>query len=70
MKKMARPANEEMIAGYFDGRIAHNPEPSDNRSRSYRHGFIAGRSDLERKPRYSFDEMQRMADEAMDADAA
>jgi hypothetical protein len=42
-----RPANAEMVEGCLDGRDPSNPEPSDNRSRSYRHGFRSGRSDLD-----------------------
>lgn len=38
-------ADNEMLQGYFDGRNLDNPEPSANRTRSYRHGFRAGRSD-------------------------
>jgi hypothetical protein len=38
-------ANEEMIEGFRDGYDLDAPEPSDNRSHSYRHGFKAGRND-------------------------
>lgn len=61
-------ANQEMIDGYLDGRDINSPEPSENRSRSYRHGFLAGRSDLH-GPTRSFSEMVEMADAAMAADA-
>jgi hypothetical protein len=37
---------DEMVEGYLDGRKADNPEPSSNRSLSYRHGFANGRDDL------------------------
>jgi hypothetical protein len=50
-----RPLEErflgEMVAGYLDGRKPDNPEPSANRSFSYRHGFANGRDDLARSPR-------------------
>ena len=36
----------EMVAGYLDGRDPNSPEPSANRSASYRHGFEMGRNDL------------------------
>lgn len=65
-----RPANEEMIQGYVDGADPNSPEPSTNRSNSYRHGFANGRSDRAKKSRASYDELIRMADEAMDADEA
>lgn len=63
-------AEDEMWEGYQDGRKADNPEPSANRSRSYRHGFAAGRADLNRSLPCSFDEMRRRAEEAIEADAA
>lgn len=70
---MNRPASEEMIQGFRDGYDLDAPEPSDNRSHSYRHGFKAGRND---KMPYgqgpfhgvSFDEVRRMAGEAMAQD--
>lgn len=36
---------DEMMQGYLDGFDPSNPEPSDNRSHSYRHGFANGRAD-------------------------
>lgn len=65
-----RPANEEMVQGYMDGLDANCPEPSANRSMSYRHGFKVGRSELEHKTLGHFDDVTRWADEAMDADDA
>ena len=38
-------ANAEMVEGYMDGFDLNNPEPSENRSHSYRHGFKNGRAD-------------------------
>ncbi len=46
-----RPANDEMIQGYRDGLDPNNPEPSANRSHSYRHGFANGRDDRRGEPR-------------------
>jgi hypothetical protein len=37
---------DEMTQGYRDGLNTDAPEPSDNRSHSYRHGFKMGRIDL------------------------
>lgn len=60
---------DEMVEGYLDGRISDNPEPSANRSHSYRHGFSAGRADLNRYLPCSFDEMRARAASALNADA-
>ena len=60
-------ANADMIEGYQDGRDLTAPEPSANRSRSYRHGFMVGRAEKENR-RIAFDEVTRMADEAMRLD--
>lgn len=54
MSILGRPANEEMVEGYRDGLDMGSPEPSDNRSASYRHGFANGRDDRAGKPRASF----------------
>ena len=64
-----RPANQEMIDGFMDGYDLTCPEPSENRSHSYRHGFANGRADKTgiRRP-YTFDQIERMADEAMEKD--
>lgn len=64
-----RPANEEMVQGYMDGRDLNAPGPSANRSMSYRHGFSVGRAERENRTLGHFDEVIRWADEAMDADA-
>lgn len=61
-----RPANADMIEGFRDGYDLNAPDPSDNRSRSYKHGFMCGRID-----RHKIDfkgtvaDLRRMADEAM-----
>jgi len=64
-----RPANADMIEGFRDGYDLTAPEPSANRSASYRHGFMCGRID-KRQVEWngSPDELRRLADEAMDAD--
>lgn len=60
-----RPANAEMVQGYMDGWDLDAPEPSENRSHSYRHGFANARDDRRGNPRASFDELTRLADLAM-----
>lgn len=66
-----RPANEEMVAGYLDGFDLDNPEPSANRSHSYRHGFANGRADKTGVSRgLSCEALSRAADEAMAKDDA
>lgn len=56
--------NTEMMQGYFDGRNPDNPEPSANRTRSYRHGFQSGRDDLARRPSAPYHQRIREAHEA------
>ena len=66
-----RPANAEMIEGFRDGYDLDAPEPSANRSHSYRHGFANGRDDvLHKKPRDTFENILKQAEAAMDADAS
>ena len=57
-------ASQEMIDGYRDGRDPNTPEPSDNRSHSYRHGFANGRDDLRGKSRAPASILRTLADEA------
>ena len=57
-----------MMYGYLDGRRADNPEPSSNRSHSYRHGFANGRDDLARRPRATAAVIRELAEEAIDED--
>lgn len=60
------PANDEMVEGYLDGFNPENPQPSENRSESYRHGFANGRADKMGKSRgLSYEELSRRADRAM-----
>lgn len=62
-------ANQDMIDGYRDGRDPHNPEPSGNRSRSYRHGFANGRDDLNHTPRASAEWLRQEADRCIIVDS-
>lgn len=66
---MTRPANADMIEGFRDGYDLTAPEPSANRSASYRHGFMCGRIDKGQQPPRDPATLHKMADEAMDADA-
>lgn len=65
-------ANAEMVEGFRDGYDLNAPEPSDNRSHSYRHGFKAGRNDrMSGNGPFrglSFSEVTAMANEAMEKD--
>lgn len=61
-------ANNDMVEGYKDGRDLDAPEPSDNRSRSYRHGFMVGRAEKENRRLGTYEEIIRIADEAMALD--
>lgn len=71
---MSEPANEEMVQGFMDGYDPNSPEPSDNRSHSYRHGFKAGRNDKANGEgpfhRLGYERIREMADEAMARDIA
>ena len=65
MSDMPRPvANAEMVEGYMDGLDPNCPCPLGNRSHSYRHGFANGRDDRAQKPRASYNELLRLAEEA------
>lgn len=63
-------ANAEMMQGYMDGGDPDAPEPSANRSRSYRHGFMCRRADAAGKKLNGAPVVRAMADDAMKADAA
>jgi hypothetical protein len=56
--------SDEMVIGYLDGLDPTSPEPSSNRSHSYRHGFANGRDDLYRHPRTTAAKLRDMAAEA------
>lgn len=45
-------AESDMLAGYWAG-LNGEPQPGNNRSHSYRHGWANGRDDRERSPRAS-----------------
>lgn len=55
----------EMTEGYIDGFRPDNPEPSSNRSSSYRHGFANGRDDRAHSPRALAQTLRIMADKAL-----
>lgn len=42
------PITDDMTEGYLDGLDPDMPEPSANRSATYRHGFKMGRNDKAR----------------------
>lgn len=63
-----KPANTDMVEGFRDGYDLTAPEPSANRSASYRHGFMCGRIDKGKTASPSYGNLSRMADEAMEAD--
>lgn len=63
-------AEDEMVEGYMDGRDPNAPEPSANRSRSYRHGFANARDDLARTPRASAQALRDDAAKAIAEDEA
>ena len=63
-------AEKEMVEGYLDGLKLDNPQPSDNRSLSYRHGFANGRADRTHTCRgRSVDSLLHLADVAIAVDA-
>lgn len=39
--------DRDNVAGYLDGRDLDSPEPTENRSWSYRHSFAVGRREVE-----------------------
>lgn len=58
-----------MVQGFQDGYDLTAPEPSANRSASYRHGFMCGRLDKGLIPRqWNAEQLRVMADRAMDED--
>lgn len=63
-----RPANDDMVQGYCDGYDLSAPEPSANRSASYRHGFMVGRGEKTGNLAGTFHSLNQAADAAMDAD--
>lgn len=65
---MGKPANDEMARGYMDGRDLDSPEPSDNRSHSYRHGFMVGRGEKTGTLSGDAQALIALADAAMERD--
>lgn len=66
-----KPANADMVQGYMDGYDLNAPEPSANRSHSYRHGFMVGRAEKTNgKPAAPWQKLAELADEAMAKDEA
>lgn len=61
--------NDEMVRGFLDGYDPDTPEPSANRSASYRHGFANGRDDLRGESRDSAANLRVKAALAMAEDA-
>lgn len=61
-------ANAEMVEGYMDGLDLSSPEPSANRSASYRHGFANGRDDRRGESRATYATLVAAAEVAMLAD--
>mgnify|MGYP001104541154 CR=1 FL=1 len=67
-------ANDEMVQGYRDGLDKDSPDPSANRTRSYRHGFANARADISKpyQPRTDIPEGHTIgswAEECMRLDA-
>lgn len=58
-----------MVEGYSDGFNLDNPEPSANRSYSYRHGFANGRADKTHKRIAQCSVLRVRAAEAIEKDA-
>jgi hypothetical protein len=61
--------NDDMYEGYRDGFNLDSPEPSSNRSVSYRHGFANGRDDRRGKPRDTAENLRNLAVGAAQLDA-
>lgn len=57
-----------MSEGFLDGYDPDSPEPSANRSASYRHGFANGRDDINHSPRALAADLRQAAEEALAAD--
>ena len=61
-------AEADMVQGYIDGFDLDAPEPSANRSRSYRHGFANGRDDKRKQPRAPAEVIRVAAEDCLVAD--
>ena len=60
----------EMAEGFMDGYNPDAPEPSDNRSASYRHGFRSAQADHGKPRTESFAATRAAADRAITEDNA
>jgi hypothetical protein len=66
-----KEAEDEMVLGFMDGYDRNAPQPSENRSRSYRHGFANGRRDIGMlEDGMCAAELREMAEECIGMDAA
>ena len=66
---MMAKANSDMVEGYMDGYDLNAPEPSSNRSESYRHSFYIGRAEKLGLPVIGYQELDKHADWAIAEDA-
>jgi hypothetical protein len=67
---MSERATDDWLEGYRDGGDPDTPEPSENRSHSYRLGFQVRRAERgSRDPLAPAAELRRMAAEAAEKDA-
>lgn len=57
-------ADDEVFAGYCDGLDPDSPEPSDNRTPAYRHGWRNGRDDRAGLPRATASTLRKEAAQA------
>jgi hypothetical protein len=62
-------ASDDFAEGYRDGRDPDCPEPSENRSHSYRHSFAVGRAELAGAPILAAVSRERAAEAAAKDDA-
>ena len=62
-------ANNDMVEGFRDGYDLALPDPGENRSHSYRHGFMCGRFDKGKaKFKGTTDDLRNRANAAMQRD--
>lgn len=61
-------AEQDMVQGFMDGYDMNAPEPSANRSHSYRHGFSNGRDDRRGEPRATAQWLREKAEACILAD--
>jgi hypothetical protein len=63
-----KEAEDEMMQGFMDGYDRDAPEPSANRSYSYRHGFANGRDDRRGSPRATAQWLRERAETCITVD--